>query len=61
MLDKIKEWLSSTGLTSVGYAAGFIGSLILAWPYLAGACAGIFVYVNFNIIRKLIINGVSKL
>ena len=61
MIEKIKLWLLATGLTNVGYAAGAIGAWILGYPVLVGACAGIFVYVNFNVIKKLVTGAVDKL
>jgi hypothetical protein len=61
MIEKIKLWLLATGLTNIAYAGGAIGAWILGYPVLAGACAGIFVYVNFNVIKKLITGAAEKL
>ena len=61
MYEKFVAWLKETGLTNIGYGAGFIGALVFGFPYIAGACGGIFVYVNFNVIRKLVLSGVTKL
>ena len=61
MLDKIIAWVKGTGLSNIGYGAGFFAALTFGYPMIAGACAGIFVYVNFNVIRKLVLTGVSKL
>ncbi len=56
MIDKVKIWLKETGLTNLLWAAGFIVSAIAGWWFIAGGCLGIFLYVNFNVIRKLIDN-----
>ena len=53
-MEKFKLWLTAAGLTNLGWGAGLLGSLFLGWTFAAGACAGIFVYVNFNVIKKLI-------
>jgi hypothetical protein len=53
-MEKFKLWLTAAGLSNLGWGAGFVGSLILGWTFAAGVCAGIFVYVNFNVIKKLI-------
>ena len=54
MIEKVKEWLSKTGLTNLAWAAGFIVSAIAGWWFIAGGCFGIFLYVNYNVIRKLV-------
>ena len=54
MIQKIKIWLSKSGLSNFGYAAGFFGTLMAGWSMAAGACVGIFLYINWNVIRKLI-------
>jgi hypothetical protein len=61
MLEKIKAWIKATGLTNVGYGAGFFAALTFGFPYIAGACAGIFVYVNFNVLRKIVLGAVTGL
>ena len=61
MLEKVTAWIKATGLTNIAYAGGFFGALTLGYPMVAGACAGIFIYVNFNVLRKLVMTGVSKL
>jgi len=55
MIDKFKQWWSSIGFTSAAYLGIAAFSFIfLGWPYLTGAALGIFVYVNFNTIKKLV-------
>jgi hypothetical protein len=55
MIDKIKQWWSSVGFTSAAYLGIAAASFILfGWPYITGAALGIFVYVNFNTIKKLV-------
>jgi hypothetical protein len=53
-MEKFKLWLKAAGLSNLGWGAGFLGALFLGWTFAAGVCAGIFVYVNFNVIKKLI-------
>jgi hypothetical protein len=58
MIDKIKLWLKATGLGNLAWAGGAIGSFILIGgslgAFIAGVCAGLFVYFNFDIIKGLI-------
>lgn len=55
MIDKVKQWWSSVGFTSAAYLGIAAASFILFdWPIIAGAALGIFVYINFNAIKKLI-------
>ena len=54
MIEKVKMWLIATGLTNLGWGAGFVGAIILNMPIAIGVCGGIFAYVNFNVIKKLI-------
>ena len=58
-MEKFKTWLATTGLTNVGWAAGFIGGIILGWNIAAGVCLGIFATHNFVVIKNLI-NGIKK-
>lgn len=53
-MEKLISWFKSTGLTNLGYGVGFVAAMIFGLKFFAGAALGIFVYVNFNVIRKLI-------
>jgi len=53
-IEKVKLWVASTGLTNVGWAAGFIGGLVLGWTFIAGACFGLFIHFNYSKIKELI-------
>ena len=53
-MEKIKLWIKNAGITNIVWGAGFAVSFIAGWTFLAGVCGGIFVYVNFNVIKKLI-------
>ena len=54
MWEKIKLWFSETGLTNVVYlGAAIAGKILLGSNLLLGAGIGIFVYINWNVIRKL--------
>lgn len=53
-MEKFKLWLEASGITNIVWGAGFATSLIFGWTFIAGVCGGIFIYVNFNVIKKLI-------
>ena len=58
--NKVKAWLKATGLSNVLYLVigiyatvkGF--SQINFWVLISGAAFGIFIYLNFNAIKKMI-------
>lgn len=53
-LEKVKLWIKETGLTNLAYLViGIGGKLILGSNMLFGAGLGIFIYLNWNVIRKL--------
>jgi hypothetical protein len=54
MINKIKAWLAATGLSNLGWAAGFAGAIFMGWMFAAGICAGIFVHLNYSVIKELI-------
>jgi hypothetical protein len=55
-LDKVKLWISTTGLSNIGWLAGAVGGWFFGLTHLSAAAIGIFIYINFNVIRKLIKN-----
>ena len=61
MLEKLKLWFQKTGLTNVGYLAAFLVALLLGSKLLAGAALGIFIYINFNVLQKIIKDSISKI
>lgn len=54
MIEKIKLWLKATGLTNLGWGAGFFGAAFFDWWFVAGVCAGIFVHLNYAVIKGII-------
>lgn len=58
-LGKAKLWMAETGLNNLGWAAGFGGAVFLGWTFAAGVCAGIFVHLNYAVIKD-IVNGLIK-
>jgi len=60
MLDNIIEWVKRSGLTVLAYAGIAIGTGIMGYDVLFGAASGIFIYVNFNTIKKLIEEAIKK-
>jgi hypothetical protein len=54
MLDKVKNWIKAAGLTSLAYLGIFVAALIFGKTFFAGAALGIFVYVNFNVLKKIV-------
>lgn len=60
-MEKIKEWILKTGLTNIAYLGIAVGSkLLLGSNLLAGAALGIFIYLNFNVIQKLVKGVIDK-
>ena len=59
-LEKVWEWFKSTGVSNVFYIAIFIYAFIKGidslsfWSAVGGACLGIFLYINFNAIKKIV-------
>ena len=71
-VQKIQAWFKKIGFTSLGYLLlffitlffgkfifGIIGLKFIV-SYLSGAFLGIFIYVNWNVIRKLIKEKIGK-
>jgi len=54
MIEKVKLWLKATGLNNLGWAAGFGGATLLGWWFAAGVCVGIFVHLNYAVIKGII-------
>lgn len=54
MINKLKLWFQKTGLTNVGYLLAALGAILIGSKLLLGAAVGIFTYINFNVIQKLI-------
>lgn len=52
-IEKVKQWFKETGLTNAGWVAGFAGAAIFGYWFFAGGALGIFLYTNWNVIRKL--------
>lgn len=59
-LNAIKKWISEAGLTATAYLALFAVFFSFGNKFLAGAMLGIFVYLNWNVIRKLIFSGTKE-
>jgi|AntRauTorckE6833_2_1112554.scaffolds.fasta_scaffold325876_1 hypothetical protein len=60
MVKKIKDWIKATGLENLGWAGGCAASLLFiggsVGTFLGGACAGLFIYMNYAVIKELIKN-----
>ena len=52
-IEKVKEWVKKTGLANLGWLGGFAVALFAGWKILMGVTIGIFVYTNWNVVRKL--------
>lgn len=52
-IEKVKEWVNATGLSNLGWGAGFVAGLFLGMPFSAGVCAGIFVHLNWSVVKDL--------
>jgi len=51
--EKVKMWFLATGLSNLGWGAGFVGALLLGWSMAAGVCIGIFVHLNWTKIVEI--------
>jgi len=54
MIDKFNVWYAKVGLTNVLFLVGAIAGFIQGWNCLATASAALFIYINWNSIRKII-------
>jgi len=52
-IEKAREWVKQTGITNIGWIAGFAAASFAGWWFIAGGAFGIFLYTNWNVIRKL--------
>lgn len=52
-INKFRRWISEAGFTSTVYAVLFTVFFVGGHKFLSGAMLGIFVYLNWNVIRKL--------
>ena len=59
-LNAIRKWISEAGLTATAYLALFVVFFSSGNSFLAGAMLGIFVYLNWNVIRKLVFSGTKQ-
>lgn len=60
MLEKLKIWFQKTGLTNVSYLLASLVALLVGSKILFGAAVGIFVYINFNVIQKIVKEVINK-
>jgi len=59
-LNAIRKWISEAGLTATAYLALFVVFFSSGNSFLSGAMLGIFVYLNWNVIRKLVFSGTKQ-
>lgn len=52
-IEKAKEWIKKTGWANLGWLGGFAAAALAGWWFVAGGTLGIFLYTNWNVIRKL--------
>ena len=52
-IEKAKVWLAETGLSNLGWIGGFAVSAFAGWWFIAGGTLGIFLYTNWNVLRKI--------
>ena len=55
-IEKVKLWIKDMGFTNLGWAAGFAVSAFAGWWFIAGGCSFVFVYSNWNSLRKIYSN-----
>ncbi|MDC6350696.1 hypothetical protein PP178_03965 [Zeaxanthinibacter sp. PT1] len=61
MLDKVKLWVEKTGMIGAAWLAIAAAAWVLMGEFYAGAALGIFVYINFNVIKKIVMDQYNKL
>lgn len=63
-MNKVIKWFKKTGLTNLAYLAIAVLSLVLLKGFLShalfGAALGIFAYLNFNVIKKLVVGDTEE-
>ena len=60
-MKSIKLWLKAIGLTNFGYILGFIFALLIGFKSLGWALLGIFIYINWNVIRKIARKNIKEI
>jgi hypothetical protein len=60
MMKKAMDWLRLTGVSNVAYLGIGIVSTILGYTLVAGAAYGIFTYINFNVISKIVRDKITS-
>lgn len=53
-IDKFRIWLQATGLKNLGLLVIVFLVLFFGLYFWTGFFLGIFVYINFNVIQKLV-------
>lgn len=60
IMNSIINWIKNSGLSNLGYVGGGIALWVFEHTNFAFALWGVAVYINFNVIRKLIADGINK-
>ena len=60
-IKKFKKFITTAGFTKLLYLILFITLWTMGYNILAGAALGIFVYINFNVLTKVIQDGLDKI
>lgn len=59
-MKSIIEWVRKSGLSNLGYVGGGFALLTFGHTNFAFALFGVAIYINFNVIKKLITNYIKK-
>lgn len=51
---KFINWFKATGISNLFYAVTGIAAIIMGYSFFAGVSFGIFGYINYNVIRKIV-------
>ena len=53
-IEKSTKWVKQTGVSNLGWIGGFAVTAFYGQWFIAGGTVGIFLYSNWNVIRKLL-------
>lgn len=58
---KVKQFISTAGFTRLFYLIVFFVFFAMGYRMLSGAFLGIFIYINFNVLKKVIQDQIDKI
>lgn len=58
---KVKQFITTAGFTRLFYFLVFLAFFAMGYRMLSGAFLGIFVYINFNVLKKVVQDQLDKI